>query len=143
MLDYGGMPMSNAIIEARDVSFRYESGLSDAVSQAVAMVEENAGADAAGMFKDYGAYAFFAIGGISLLSIFINAARSKKRLFAPKRAYAKKYDAISRSALKEGANRVVAIKADKGYLMTRNDRKMADIGAAFQWAMDRNVDEYE
>ena len=31
--------MSNAIIEARDVSFRYESGLSDAVSHLTLRIE--------------------------------------------------------------------------------------------------------
>ena len=88
-------------------------------------------------------YALLAIGGISLISVFINKARYQKRLVLPKRKYARKYNAIAQSAVKEGSERVYALKAENRYLMTKNDRKLADLGNAFQRVMDRNVDEYE
>ena len=107
------------------------------------LLQYNVGEDIVALIMDYIPYAFFGIAGISLIFIFINGARYKKRLAVPKRKYARKYNAIAQSALKEGNDRVYALKAENRYLMTGNDRKLADLGATFQRLMDRNVDEYE
>lgn len=100
-------------------------------------------ADYADMVGSYFPYALIGIGVICLISIFVNNGRYKKRLFAPKRKYARKYKTIAQNAIKEGTERVIALKNDNRYLMTRNDKKMADLGSTFQRVMNRGEDEYE
>lgn len=79
-------------------------------------------------------YVFFVIAGISLISIFINNGRYKKRSNA----------AINvDNAIKDASERICELKANNRYLMTSSDKKIADIGRTFQRVMDRNVDEYE
>lgn len=102
------------------------------------MFEGTLDAETLDMIISYIPYAFLGIGGISLLSIFINKGRFKKRLITPKRKYAKKYNAIARNALASGAERVRVLKEEKKYLMTRSDRRISEIGSTFQRVMDRN-----
>ncbi len=102
------------------------------------MAEGMLDADTLDMVVSFVPYVFFGIGGISLLSFFINKGRYKKRLITPKRKYAKKYNAIARNALASGAERVRVLKEEKKYLMTRSDRRISEIGSTFQRVMDRN-----
>ncbi|MBO4538862.1 MAG: hypothetical protein J5781_01185 [Clostridia bacterium] len=90
----------------------------------------------------YVRYAFLGIGVISLLSVFINNARYKKRRVCPKRKYAQKYNAIARSALKEGAERLYLLKMENGSLMTQSDRRINEFGMTMRRVMDRG-EEYE
>ena len=91
---------------------------------------------------EYVRYLLLGIGGISLISIFINNARYKKRRACPKRKYAKKYNSIARGALKEGGERLYLLKMENGSLMTQSDRRMNDLGVTMRRVMDRG-EEYE
>ena len=99
-------------------------------------------ADLSAQLTGYVRYAFLGIGVISLLSVFINNARYKKRLVCPKRKYAQKYNAIARGALKEGAERLYLLKMENGSLMTQSDRRINEIGMTMRRVMDRG-EEYE
>lgn len=90
----------------------------------------------------YVRYVFLGIGAISLLSIFINGARYRKRRVCPKRKYAKKYDSIARGALKEGTDRLYLLKRENGALMTQSDRRMNELGITMRRVMDGG-EEYE
>ena len=99
-------------------------------------------ADLSAQLTGYVRYAFLGIGVISLLSVFINNARYKKRRVCPKRKYAQKYNAIARGALKEGAERLYLLKMEDGSLMTQSDRRINEIGMTMRRVMDRG-EEYE
>jgi len=99
-------------------------------------------ADLSAQLTGYVRYAFLGIGVISLLSVFINNARYKKRRVCPKRKYAQKYNAIARGALKEGAERLYLLKMENGSLMTQSDRRINEIGMTMRRVMDRG-EEYE
>ena len=98
--------------------------------------------DLAGQITEYVRYLFLGIAGISFISIFINAARYRKRRVCPKRKYAKKYNSIARGALKEGAARLYLLKMENGALMTQSDRRMNELGITMRRVMD-NGEEYE
>ena len=99
-------------------------------------------ADISEMVVEYVRYLFLGIGGISLISIFVNSARYKKRRACPKRKYAKKYNSIARGALKEGADRLYLLKIENGSLMTQSDRRMSELGMTMRRVMD-NGEDYE
>ena len=119
----------------------FTGGIADMVVETVEGIDMIA--DYAEMIGDYFPYALIGIGVISLISIFVNQGRYKKRLFAPKRKYARKYKTIAQNALRDGSERVLALKNDNRYLMTRSDKKLADLGNTFQRVMNRGEDEYE
>ena len=98
--------------------------------------------DLAGQITEYVRYLFLGIAGISFISIFINAARYRKRRVCPKRKYAKKYNSIARGALKEGAARLYLLKMENGALMTQSDRRMNELGITMRRVMD-NGEDYE
>ncbi len=99
-------------------------------------------ADLSAELTGYVRYVLLGIGAISLLSVFINNARYKKRRVRPKRKYAQKYNAIARSSLKEGAERLYLLKMENGSLMTQNDRRINEFSMTMRRAMDRG-EEYE
>ena len=85
-----------------------------------------------------------AIGVISFIAIFCNKSRFKKRMAQPKRKYAVKYAGFVHNAQKNGNDRLYELKSEKPYLMTKNDRKMSDLGDTMARVMNRgNVDEYD